>query len=238
MIEQTVQELTPIVGTRPACRALGASPATIYRRRRPPEPRPRRPRAAPARALSEPEREAVLAELHSRAVRRLLARAGLGDPAGRGPLPGFGAHDVPAACRTHGEVRERRDQRTHPAYAKPELLAERPNELWSWDIFEVEGSGEVDVLLPVRDPRRVQPLRRRLDRPAPRGRTARQGADPPSLRAAADHARAADRARRPRQLDDQQARRVPPRRPRRDHARTTGPTPRPTTPTPRRTSRR
>ena len=36
MIERTVEELTPIVGTRPACRAVGASPATIYRRRRPP----------------------------------------------------------------------------------------------------------------------------------------------------------------------------------------------------------
>ena len=69
MIEQTVQELTPIVGTRPACRALGAAPATIYRRRRPPAPRPRRPRAVPARALSEPEREAVLAVLALRTVR-------------------------------------------------------------------------------------------------------------------------------------------------------------------------
>ena len=38
MICETVEELTPIIGTRPACRALGASPATIYRRRRPPEP--------------------------------------------------------------------------------------------------------------------------------------------------------------------------------------------------------
>jgi len=65
MIEQTVDELTAIVGTRPACRALGAAPATIYRRRRPPAPRAPRPRAAPARALSLDEREAVLAELHS-----------------------------------------------------------------------------------------------------------------------------------------------------------------------------
>jgi hypothetical protein len=46
MIAQTVKELTPIVGTRPACRALGASPATIYRHRRPPaEPPPPRPRS-------------------------------------------------------------------------------------------------------------------------------------------------------------------------------------------------
>ena len=39
----------------------------------------------------------------------------------------------------NGEVRERRDQLTHPAYAKPELLAERPNELWSWDITKLLG---------------------------------------------------------------------------------------------------
>jgi len=38
-----------------------------------------------------------------------------------------------------GETRERRDQLTHPNYAKPELLAERPNELWSWDITKLLG---------------------------------------------------------------------------------------------------
>src|SRR5262249_52919907 len=39
----------------------------------------------------------------------------------------------------HGGVRERRDQLTHPAYVKPELLAERPNELWSWDVSKLKG---------------------------------------------------------------------------------------------------
>jgi putative transposase len=38
-----------------------------------------------------------------------------------------------------GEVRERRDQRAHPAYARPELLAARPNEVWSWDITKLKG---------------------------------------------------------------------------------------------------
>jgi hypothetical protein len=47
MIEQTVEELTPLVGTLPACRALGASPATIYRRRNPPERAPKRARPTP-----------------------------------------------------------------------------------------------------------------------------------------------------------------------------------------------
>jgi hypothetical protein len=31
-------------------------------------------------------------------------------------------------------VTERRRHATHPPHAKPELLAERPNEVWSWDI--------------------------------------------------------------------------------------------------------
>ena len=39
----------------------------------------------------------------------------------------------------NGELRERRDQLSHPPYARPELLAERPNELWSWDISKLKG---------------------------------------------------------------------------------------------------
>jgi hypothetical protein len=36
-------------------------------------------------------------------------------------------------------VRERRDQPRHPTYVKPELLATRPNELWSWDVTKRRG---------------------------------------------------------------------------------------------------
>jgi len=38
-----------------------------------------------------------------------------------------------------GEVIERRRQRTHPVYQKPELLAEAPNQVWSWDITKLMG---------------------------------------------------------------------------------------------------
>jgi putative transposase len=38
-----------------------------------------------------------------------------------------------------GEVRERRDQLTHPAYSRPELLASEPNQVWSWDITKLLG---------------------------------------------------------------------------------------------------
>ncbi len=37
------------------------------------------------------------------------------------------------------EIRERRDQLQHPVYAKPELLATRPNQVWSWDITKLRG---------------------------------------------------------------------------------------------------
>src|SRR5215210_7922736 len=139
MIERTVEELTPIIGTRPACCALGAAPATIYRRRRPPELRPSRPRPVPARALSEAEREAVLAELHSdRFVDCSPAQvyATLLDE-GRYLASERTMYRLLAA--RHGGVHERRDQLTHPAYQRPELLAERPNELWSWDISKLLG---------------------------------------------------------------------------------------------------
>ncbi len=138
MIEQTVEELTPLVGTRPACRALGASPATIYRRRRPPEPRPKRPQPAPARSLSDAEREAVLAVLRSeRFLDASPAQvwATLIDE-GRYLASERTMYRLLAAG---GEVRERRDQLAHPPYERPELLAERSNEVWSWDITKLKG---------------------------------------------------------------------------------------------------
>lgn len=39
----------------------------------------------------------------------------------------------------NAELRERRDQLRHPDYAKPELLATAPNQLWSWDITKLLG---------------------------------------------------------------------------------------------------
>jgi putative transposase len=40
---------------------------------------------------------------------------------------------------TAGEIKERRDQVRRPHYAAPELLATRPNEVWSWDITKLLG---------------------------------------------------------------------------------------------------
>lgn len=138
MIEATVEELAPIVGTRPACRALGASPATIYRRRRPPEPKPRRSRPRPARALSDAEREAVLAELHGERFCDVSPAAIWATSLDEG------AHlcserTMYRLLAQSGASRERRDQLAHSPYEKPELLARHPNDVWSWDISKLKG---------------------------------------------------------------------------------------------------
>ena len=44
--------------------------------------------------------------------------------------------------RKNEQVRERRDVARHASYEKPELLATRPNELWSWDITKLKGAAK------------------------------------------------------------------------------------------------
>ena len=41
--------------------------------------------------------------------------------------------------RSEVPVQERRAQRTHPEYKKPELMATAPNQVWSWDITRLLG---------------------------------------------------------------------------------------------------
>jgi len=132
----TVTAVGPRLGIAPTCMALALPRATYYRRRRPQSaPPPRRPSP---RALSAAERAAVLAMLHElRFVDLAPAEvyATLLD-AGQYLCSERTMYRVLAA---HQEVRERRNQLRHPRYAAPELLARRPNELWSWDITKLLG---------------------------------------------------------------------------------------------------
>jgi putative transposase len=100
--------------------------------------REKKPRQPPPHALSETERAEVLEVLHSeRFVNESPDQvwATLLDE-GRYLCSPRTMYRVLAA---NGEVRERRDQLVHPPYARPELLAERPNQLWSWDITKLLG---------------------------------------------------------------------------------------------------
>ena len=140
MITATVEELTPLIGTRPACRALGASPASVYRRRRPPEPpRPPRPRPTPERALTKPERAQVLEVLASQRFVDVSPEETWATLLDEGTYLCSTRTMYRILKDEYGEVRDRRDQLTHPPYAAPELLAEHPNELWSWDISKLKG---------------------------------------------------------------------------------------------------
>jgi putative transposase len=138
MIDEAITEIEPIIGTLPACRALGASRAGVYRRRRPPRVREHRPRPAPARALSEPERACVLEQLHSERFVDASPAEVWATLLDEGTYLAS-ERTMYRLLAADGEVRERRAQLTHPSYARPELLAERPNEVHSWDITKLKG---------------------------------------------------------------------------------------------------
>jgi putative transposase len=112
----------------------------LYRRRNPP-PRPEGPRERPSphpAELSEAEREHVLEVLDS--------------PEFAGKSPGQ-AHAILLdrgvylcsestmyrLLRERGQAGERRAQAAHPAKKKPELTADGPNQVWSWDITKLKG---------------------------------------------------------------------------------------------------
>jgi putative transposase len=128
------------VGVTAACRAVGRPRATYYdQHRQSPRPvRPSRPRRPPPSTLSPAERQAVLDVLHSERfcdqspyeVYATLLDEGV----------------YLASIRTfyrilqqEGEVHERRAQATHPARVKPELMADAPRQVWSWDITKLKG---------------------------------------------------------------------------------------------------
>jgi len=132
----TVTEIGPRLGIAPTCAALGVPRATYYRRHKSQSARP--PRRPSSRALCAKERATVLAMLHEpRFVDLAPAEvyATLLDE-GRYLCSERTMYRVLAA---HHEVRERRNQLRHPHYAAPELLARRPNALWSWDITKLLG---------------------------------------------------------------------------------------------------
>ncbi len=136
MIE-TALVVAPEIGLAGACRALGVSRATAYRHRSP------KPPVAPSRrrsplALSDEERSAVLAQLHAPRFVDASPAAVYATLLDEGTYLAS-ERTMYRILAGAAEVRERRAQLRHPAYAKPELLATGPNELWSWDITKLKG---------------------------------------------------------------------------------------------------
>jgi putative transposase len=138
--DEAIAELTPLIGVRAACTAVGRPQANHYRRHRqsPTPARVPRQRRPQPRALGPQERDRV---------RELLNSPEFVDQAPRSAyyaLLDAGVYlcspsTMYRILHAHGEVHERRRQATHPARKKPELLATQPNQVWSWDITKLHG---------------------------------------------------------------------------------------------------
>jgi len=135
-----VEQLAPTSGTAPTCAALGLARATLYRhrRRRSAIAAPAAVERSSARALDLEERQAVLATLHSERFVDQSPAAVYARLLDEGRYL-CSQRTMYRLLEDAGELRERRDQLRHPVYARPELLASRPNEVWSWDITKLLG---------------------------------------------------------------------------------------------------
>lgn len=128
------------IGIKSACASLDVPRSGFYRtqarKNAPPLERRKRPR--PPRALSSDERQGVLDILHAdrftdKAPQEVYAT-----------LLDEGEYHCSISTMyrildENQEVKERRNQLTHPVYQKPELLATAPNQVWSWDITKLLG---------------------------------------------------------------------------------------------------
>ncbi len=136
-VEAAIAQLAPLIGVRAACRAAGRPQANHYRRHRqsPPPPRPARAPNPQPRALSSAERNSVrtllngpdFADMAPAAVYHTLLDEGVYVAS---------VSSMYRILREHGEVKERRRQAVHPPKVKPELVADAPNRVWSWDITQ------------------------------------------------------------------------------------------------------
>lgn len=124
------------IGLKQACAVLKVPRSRVYRARQA-QMLPKE-RLLPAVALSRDEREQVRQVLNSDRFQdkppRQVYAALLDEGA-------YLCHwrTMYRVLAAHAEVRERRNLLTHPPYAKPELLATAPNQVWSWDITKLRG---------------------------------------------------------------------------------------------------
>lgn len=131
--------LTEYVGIGQACILVGRSRATHHRQANPqPKMHGPWPKAQHPAELTNAERDEILAVLNSdqyadMSVAQVWARE---LDAGRYYCSQRTMYRYLAAANQSGE---RRRQATHPPRTIPELVAEAPNEVWSWDITTMRG---------------------------------------------------------------------------------------------------
>ena len=140
-----VQELTPALGAGAACRAFGlwrGAPArrqALVHRKAFVGPVARRVvrRSSPL-ALDAQERQELLATLNGERFCDTAPAAVHATLLDEGRYLGS-VRTMYRLLAVDGGSRERRAQLAHPTYAKPELPASAPNQVWSWDITKLKG---------------------------------------------------------------------------------------------------
>lgn len=137
-----VTELEPQVGMKAACSALALNRGFVYRdlarRRRLFSAHAGRVRPPPPLAFSRAEQDILLDVLNSDRFADLAPATVFAMLLDEGCYHGS-IRTMYRLLAARGQSSERRQQRRHPAYYKPELLAIRPNEVWSWDITKLKG---------------------------------------------------------------------------------------------------
>jgi len=126
--------------TSAVCSALSLSRASVLRHRAAltaPSPM-RKVRPASARALPKRERDQVLHHLREPRFADQTPTEVFATLLDEG-IYLCSIRTMYRILADQGEVVERRRQRRHPVYQKPELLAEAPNQVWSWDITKLMG---------------------------------------------------------------------------------------------------
>jgi len=133
-------ELAPRIGVVGACQALAIDRAGVYRercaRRAPVPPRAARPR--PPLQLTPAEQQQLLELLDSERFAEMAPAGIFATLLDEGRYHGS-IRTMYRLLAAHHQLRERRRQRVHPVYTKPELLAVQPNQVWSWDITKLKG---------------------------------------------------------------------------------------------------
>jgi putative transposase len=141
-------ELSPVLGNAPACRALGlwrGAPARLRSRLQragfvgPPAPRPPRPR--PPLALDTQQRSLLFDTMNSERFVDSAPASIHATLLDEGRYLGS-VRTMYRLLAAHASSGERRRQLLHAPYAKPELLATAPNQVWSWDITKLKGAAK------------------------------------------------------------------------------------------------
>ena len=130
---QSAQTLATEVGAHAACAALAVPRSSLYAVWRPKPPAPPRLAVSPPNALSAAEKAAVLTHLNSERF------------ADQTPYEVYPQllDEGSYLCSLRGMYRilaenqavcDRRNQLRHPARPAPQVIAQRPNQVWVWDI--------------------------------------------------------------------------------------------------------